>query len=66
MTMTKIDDDALDQVSGGTILRYLVQQGDSIQTIADRYHVTKEQVMKWNNIKNPDIIQVGQQIRILY
>ena len=66
MSMTKLSDDSLDQVSGGTILRYLVQQGDTVQSIADKYHVTKEQLMKWNSITNPDAIKAGQQVKIMY
>ena len=31
MSMSKLADDALEQGSGGTILRYLVQQGDTVQ-----------------------------------
>ena len=66
MSMTKLNDDALEQVSGGTILRYLVQQGDTVQSIADKYHVTKEQLMKWNGITNPDLIMAGQQVKVLF
>ena len=66
MSMTKLSDDSLDQVSGGTILRYLVQPGDTVQSIADKYHVTKEQLMKWNSITNPDAIKAGQQVKIMY
>ena len=66
MSMTKLNDDALEQVSGGTILRYLVQQGDTIQSIADKYHVTKEQLMKWNGITNPDLIMAGQQVKVFF
>lgn len=66
MSMTKLNDDALEQVSGGTILRYLVQQGDTVQSIADKYHVTKEQLMKWNGITNPDRIMAGQQVKVFF
>ncbi len=66
MSMTKLNDDALEQVSGGTILRYLVQQGDTVQSIADKYHVTKEQLMKWNGITNPDLIMAGQQVKVFF
>ena len=66
MSMSKLADDALEQVSGGTILRYLVQQGDTVQSIADKYHVTKEQLMKWNSITNPDALKAGQQVKVMY
>jgi FOG: LysM repeat len=62
----KVKDEGLESVSGGTVLPYLVQPGDSLRSIADKYHVPMELLMKWNHIQNPDIITVGQQLRILF
>lgn len=59
-------DEQLEKVTGGTVLPYVVQQGDSLRMIANKYHVSVEQLMKWNNIQNPDIIRVGQKIKILF
>ena len=59
-------DEQLEKVTGGTVLPYVVQQGDSLRMIANKYHVSIEQLMKWNNIQNPDIIRIGQTIKILF
>ena len=61
-----MNDDQMDQVTGGSILPYRVQPGDSLASIAKRYNVTVEQLMKWNDIKDPNILTVGQQLKIKY
>ena len=59
-----LNDEQMDQVNGGTILRYRVQPGDNLNAIAQRYHVTVEQLMEGNNIKDPNAITVSQQLKI--
>ena len=66
MDKVKMNDDQLEEVSGGSILPYQVQQGDSLSAIAKKYHCTVDDLMRWNNIKNPNIITVGQQLKIKY
>ena len=61
-----MNDEQMDKISGGTILPYRVEAGDSIADIAKKYNVTLEQLMKWNDIKNPDFITVGQQLKIKF
>ena len=61
-----MNDDQLDQVAGGSILPYRVQPGDTLGTIAKKYNVTVEQLMKWNNIQDPNYLVVGQQLKILF
>ena len=61
-----LNDENLDQVSGGTILRYRVQPGDNLNAIAQKYHVTVEQLMQWNKIKDPNAITVSQQLKIKF
>ena len=43
---------------------YVIQSGDSLSAIADRYHVTLSQLQKWNDIKEPSVIYVGQKIHV--
>ena len=64
MDKIKMDDEQLDQVTGGSILPYRVQPGDSLNVIAKKFNVTTEQLVQWNNIKNPDMLTVGQQLKI--
>ncbi len=68
MAMDKVamNDELLDQVSGGSVLPYVVQAGDTLSAIAKKYNVTLEQLMKWNNIKNPDILTIGQRLVIKF
>ena len=59
-----MNDELMDQVTGGSILPYRVQPGDTLGAIAKKYHVTLEQLMAWNNIKDPNYLVVGQQLKI--
>jgi LysM repeat protein len=43
---------------------YVVQRGDTLASIARRYHTTIGVLMQLNNISNPNIIYVGQQLLI--
>ncbi len=45
-------------------LAYVVQPGDTLGTIAQRYGVSLENVIAANSLKNPDILEVGQQLTI--
>lgn len=66
MTMNKMTDNELDLVSGGTILPYKPQPGDTLDMVAARYHVTTEQLMKWNNIQNPNALDPNQTLKIKF
>ncbi len=66
MDKVKITDNQLDAVSGGSVIPYIVQQGDTLKALADHYHVTVEELMKWNNIKDPNMLLVGQQLKIKF
>jgi LysM repeat protein len=44
--------------------RYIVQAGDSLSVIAQRYGVTVQALMRANSITNPDRVQVGQALMI--
>lgn len=43
---------------------YVVVKGDNLTKIAKRYGTTVKQLVEWNNIKNPDLIYVGQKFRV--
>lgn len=56
-------------VSGGTgeDARYIihtVKKGDTLHRIALHYGVTVDDLVRWNNIKNRNLINIGQQIKI--
>lgn len=44
---------------------YMVQPGDSLWTIAKRYHTTIDAILAVNEIENPDLIYPGQKLLIL-
>ena len=50
-----------DSPSGST---YIVQQGDTLSSIAYRYNTTVSELQTINGISNPDFLQVGQVIQI--
>lgn len=47
-----------------TTQTYTVKSGDTLSTIAEDYGTTADAIAKLNNIKNPDLISVGQVLNI--
>lgn len=43
---------------------YTVVKGDTLSGIASRYHTTYQKLAEYNGIANPNLINVGQKIRI--
>lgn len=43
---------------------YTVVSGDTLSAIANRYGTTVTQLQAWNQIKNPNLIDVGQRLRV--
>ena len=80
MSEVKINDSELEAVSGGAgewqkyakgsyvnygnYVVYTVAQGDVLSGIAIRFGCSVNQIQQWNNIKNPDVISVGQKLTI--
>ena len=76
----KVNDSELEEVTGGAgnwqkyakgtyvnygnYLVYTVASGDVLSGIAIRFGVTVAQIQQWNNIKNPNIISIGQKLTI--
>lgn len=55
---------------GGTVpptpsmIIYIVQRGDTLWAIAKRYNVTIQSIVGANNLANPDMLDIGQQLVI--
>ncbi len=64
--MNALNDNELDQVTGGSQLPYIVQPGDTLGKLAAKYHCTVEQLCRWNGIKDPNTIVVGQKLTIKF
>lgn len=43
---------------------YRVKSGDTLSAIAARNNVKASQIVKWNNLKNPNQLRVGQKLEI--
>lgn len=43
---------------------YTVKSGDNLTNIARQYGTTVNQLVAWNNIKNPNLIYPGQKLRV--
>lgn len=43
---------------------YIIKSGDTLSKIAFKYNTTVEKLVKMNNIKNPDLIFIGNKIKI--
>lgn len=45
-----------------TYIPYIVQQGDTLGMLVKRFHCTLEEVCKWNDIVDPNSLQIGQKL----
>ena len=73
---TIINENELNNVSGGmkyangryedygSYIVYIVAPGDVLSGIGARFGVNYMQIAQWNNIKNPDMISIGQRLTI--
>lgn len=43
---------------------YTVKKGDTLSSIAKKYGTTVNQLASWNNIKNINLISIGQKLRV--
>ena len=50
--------------SSSSAVYYTVKKGDTLSKIASKYGTTVSQIMKWNNISNPNLIYIGQKFRV--
>ena len=74
--MATLNDNDLNQVTGGweyahgyyedhgNYIIYVVAPGDVLSGIGERFGVSYMQIAQWNNIKNPDLISIGQRLTI--
>lgn len=51
-----------DNDNNNEIKYYIVQRGDTLSEIALKYHTTVDELVRINNIKNKNMIKVGQKI----
>ncbi len=63
-TITIFHSPAQAPATGGTV-RYVVQRGDSLWTIARKHKVKVNDIRNWNGLGNSTVIQPGQSIKII-
>ena len=65
---SKLNDEKLRNVNGGLMIDGVeychVNPGDTLSEIAERYHVKMSEIMRENNITNPDFIKAGAMLII--
>ena len=61
-----MNEEMLDEVTGGTILPYRVKKGETLADVAKKYNVTVDQLRKWNNIGEDGVLTVGQLLKVKF
>ncbi len=51
-------------LASNSVVTYTVKSGDTLSSIASKYGTTYQKLAQYNNISNPNIISVGQVIKI--
>ena len=63
-SMDTVREDVAKLIAGSDNLIYTVRAGDTLSEIADKYNVNYAKLATYNNIPNPNVIRVGQKIKI--
>ena len=58
-----MDDEEMGMVSGG-FQDFRVEAGETLEKFALKHHVSVDQLIRWNNIKDPGILPAGMKLRI--
>jgi len=64
--MKSLTDQDLSQVTGGTIIPYIVKKGDTVSALAKKFRCSEQDICDWNEIKDPNLIYVGQKLVIMF
>lgn len=59
-----VNDKPTDNPKKKKTITYTVKKGDTLSEIADKYGTTYQTIAKENGIKNPNVIKVGQKLKI--
>ena len=54
----------VNQILSPKVEYYIIKSGDTLSAIAKKYGTTVNQLVQWNNIKNPNLIYPNQKIRV--
>ena len=56
--------DVQNQVNAGSAQYYTVQSGDTLSGIASKYGASYQKIVQLNGLSNPNLIYVGQKLRV--
>ena len=51
-------------LGGAKWITYTIQSGDTLTAIGQKFNVSVNDLVAWNNIKNPDLIYAGDTLKI--
>ena len=55
---------AFGNLGGEKWITYTIQSGDTLTAIGRKYNVSVNDLVAWNNIKNPDLFSIDQRLTI--
>lgn len=61
---TPVVEEKKEETTTTTDIIYVVKKGDTLGGIASKYNMSYNELAKYNNISNPNLIAVGQKIKI--
>ncbi len=66
MDKTALNDELLDNVTGGSRITYTVKPGDTLESIAKTMGVSVNKLAEWNNISDQNFLMVGQPLKVKF
>lgn len=66
MEKTALNDEQLDNISGGSRITYMVKPGDTLESVAKTMGVSVDKLAEWNNISDKNFLMVGQPLKVKF
>ena len=64
MEKVKMNDDQLDQVTGGSFIPHVVGDGETLQDLAKKNNMSVEQLLAFNGMTDESQFKTGLQLKI--
>ena len=66
MEKAVLNDEQLDNVTGGSRITYTVKPGDTLEGIAKKMGVSVNKLAEWNGITDQNFLMVGQALKVKF
>ena len=66
MEKAVLNDEQLDNVTGGSRITYTVKSGDTLEGIAKQMGVSVNKLAEWNSITDQNFLMVGQALKVKF